>query len=136
MADPPDLVVVSTLVTSEGIAVYPIDALTLKKDLEAGGVRVEFEHPASQRGYKRLYGDTREMVVSFAVGLGSSGAVAALQSLAALGGSRNVKITATRSTATTATVTDETFEYEGPAKDAERIICTWHDDQRSDGILD
>jgi hypothetical protein len=134
MASPPDLVIVSTEVTGQGVAVYPVDVLTLKKDLEAGGVRVEFEHPASQRGYKRLYSDTTELVVSFAIGLGSSGAIAALRCLAGLGGDRKVKITATRSAETTGMPADDKYEYEGPAKDAERTICTWRDDQSSDGI--
>jgi hypothetical protein len=136
MAEPPDLVIVSTEVTEGGVAIYPVDVLTLKKDLEAGGIRVEFEHPASQRGYKRMYSDTTELVVSFAIDVGSSGAITALQYLAGLGGSRTVKITATRSTTTNAQATDEKFEYEGPAKDAEQTIRSWRDDRSPDGTSD
>jgi hypothetical protein len=136
MAEPPDLVIEATEVTTGGVAVYPVDVLVLKKDLEAGGIRVEFEHPASQRGYKRSYNDTTELVVSFGVRLGPSGTIAALQCLAGLGGSRTVRITATRATKTSGTATDEKYEYEGPAKDAEQAVRSWRDDQSPDATTD
>lgn len=120
-----DLMLSASYVTDKGLAVYPVDVLTLKKDLERSGVRVAFEHPAPQRAYKRLYSATSELIVPFVISLTASGVFFAIQVLAKLGPSKTVRISTTRTYKKGKVEATETLVYEGPASEAEAAVREW-----------
>jgi hypothetical protein len=107
--------------------VYPRDVLTLKKDLEAEGIRVEFEDPPDQRVYERLNGVGSELVVPFLVNLVSSATWALVVYLAKTRPEKPVRLRAAKRLETDSQTESEYFEYEGPAGDAERILRAWRD---------
>lgn len=111
--------------TPDGKAIYPVEVLTLKKDLEERGQSVVFDHPAEQRTYKRMHSSEAEMMMNFGISLGASGIVAAIQSLAGLGGDRKVTIRAKRSAKAGEDHIEEEFEYIGPASGAPEVIKAW-----------
>lgn len=120
-----DLVLTPLYVTADGVAVYPVAVITLKKDLAADGVCVEYQYPPEQRQYKRSYSSTAQVAVDFAVSLSSGGLIWAVQALARRGGDQEVRIRTTRTVRRRGVKTSETLEYRGPASGAPAVIETW-----------
>lgn len=112
---------------SEGRGVYPRDVLTLKKDLEAEGISVEFEDPPDKRVYERLNGVGSELAVPFLVNVVSSATWALVVYLARTRPDKPIRLRAAKRLETDSRTETEYFEYEGPAGDAERILRAWRE---------
>lgn len=112
-------------VTSDGHAVYSDEVITLKKDLEAQGITVAFADPPDRRAYRRLYSVTSELIIPFAIGLASSGTIAAIQSLANIRGDKKVRITAVRRIHQGSKTAEEELTYEGTAREAVDVVKAW-----------
>jgi len=127
------IVLARSRLDSEGRAVYPRDVLTLKKDLEAEGIAVEFEDPPDNRVYERLNGVGSELVVPFLVNVFSAATWSLVVYLAKTRPDKPIRLRGAKRLETDSRTETEYYEYEGTAGDAERILRAWRDNGDSEG---
>jgi len=121
----PAIVLQRSRFDSEGRAVYPEDVLALVDELRDVGVCATFQDPPDIRVYERLRGLTSDLVVPFAVSLTASGAWSAIAAFVSLKLDRQVKISVSKTLVDDKGARSFTFDYEGPASGAERMIRGW-----------
>lgn len=106
--------------------IYRSNLIPMKKELAEVGVRAEYAHPPDRRTWLREY-SAEGLALNIALGLGTSGAVAILQTVLTRkqAGRVKVKITTARKVRGRTSWDPEFVEFEGTAEEVAALVEVW-----------